>query len=209
MKHMGILERPVIAAHSLQIPVEDWPTLAESPFTAVMVPSSCTRSGVPAAPLKAMQAAGVKTALGTDNVANNNSYDLFSDMGLLGKLMSYREQQPGAICAQRIVEMATLDGAQALGLQSQIGSLEVGKRADWIALNLQEVGWAPRNAQDIYTALVYAVSGMHVRDVMVDGEWLLRDGKLLTLDYATACAGLEASFDELRHRRTKAEHGKR
>ncbi len=209
MKVMGLLERPMIAAHSLHIPAEDWSTLADAPFTAIMIPSSCTRSGVPAAPLRAMQAAGVKAALGTDNVANNNSYDLFADMGLLGKLMSYREKDPGAIPADRIVEMSTLGGARALGLHSEIGSLEAGKRADWIALNLEEIGWAPRGAQDVYTALVYAVSGLHVRHVMVNGRWLLRDGKLLTLDYSIATAGLEASLDELRRRRTHAEQAEK
>jgi len=101
--------------------------------------------------------------------------------------------------------MATLGGARALGLEERIGSLEPGKRADLIALDLSEIGWAPSAAQDVYTALVYSVSGMHVRDVMVDGQWLLRAGQFTTLDYATACAELEAAFAELRGRRAKGE----
>lgn len=201
MQSLGVLDRRLLAAHCLTIPPEDFPALAEAPFTAVMAPSACMRAGAAAAPLVAMQAAGINTALGTDNVANNNSYDLFKEMQLLGKLMSFREGRPDAIPARRIVEMATLGGARGLGLQDQIGSLEAGKRADLIALDLNEIGWAPSAGQDIYTALVYSVSGLHVRDVMVDGTWLLRDGRFTTADYAAARAQLEAAHLELRRRK--------
>ena len=147
-----------------------------------------------------MRRAGVNTALGTDNVANSNSYDLFREMSTAAKLMSLREQQPAAVTAQEIVEMATLGGARGLGLADQIGSLEAGKKADLITLSLDEVGWAPRSGQDVYTALVYSVSGMHVRDVMVDGEWLLQDARWTTLDYPLACKQLEAARMELQKR---------
>ena len=205
MKVMGILERRLIAAHCLTIPPEDLPTLAESPFTAVIVPSSFTRAGASAPPLRAMFDAGVKMALGSDNVSNNNSYDLFQDMRLLGKIASFLEHKPAAIPARQLVEMATLGGARALGLEDQIGSLEPGKRADLIALDLQEIGWAPLGGQDVYTALVYSVSGMHVRDVMVDGRWLLREGQFEKLDYRAACAELDAALEHLRDRRSEGE----
>ena len=108
-----MLDRRVLAAHCLTIPPDDYATLADAPFTAVMAPSACMRAGAQSPPLKAMRAAGIHTALGTDNVANNNSYDLFKEMQVLGKLMSYREQQPDAIRARDIVEMATMGGACA------------------------------------------------------------------------------------------------
>jgi 5-methylthioadenosine/S-adenosylhomocysteine deaminase len=201
MKRLGVLERRMLAAHCLTIPPEDFATLANAPFTAVMAPSACMRAGAVAPPLAAMRKEGINTALGTDNVANNNSYDLFKEMQLLGKLMSFREQTPNAIPARDIVEMATMGGARALGLESEIGSLERGKRADLIGLDANAIGYVPRAAQDEYTALVYALSGMHVRDVMVDGELLLRDGTLQTLDYPSACAALEEVYAELRERR--------
>ncbi len=152
-----------------------------------------------------MLTAGVNVALGSDNVANNNSYDLFHDMRLLGKVMSLLERKPGAIPARRIVEMATMGGARALGLAEQIGSLEAGKCADLITLDLNEVGWGPLAAQDVYTALVYSVSGMHVRDVMVNGKWLLRDSQFTTLDYQKARTDLEQAFAQLSKRRAKGE----
>ena len=94
--------------------------------------------------------------------------------------------------------MATLGGARALGLENEIGSLEPGKKADLITLDLTGVGWGPVGGQDVYTALVYSVCGLHVRDVMVDGNWLLREGELTTLDYASASADLDAAHAELR-----------
>jgi 5-methylthioadenosine/S-adenosylhomocysteine deaminase len=192
MQQMGLLERRLLAAHCLTIPVEDLATLAAAPaFTAVVAASACMRAGRPAAPLKHMLALGIGAALGTDNVAANNSYDLFSEMRALGKLMSYRDGEPNPVPAKTIVEMATTRAAMALGLGEQIGSLEAGKQADVIALDLNAPGFAPRRSQDIYTALVYAVSGDAVTDAMVDGQWLMRDKRLLTVDYARACEQLE------------------
>lgn len=204
MKALGVLGRRMIAAHCLTIPPEDYSTLAAAPFTAVMAPSACMRAGAQAPPLGAMRAAGIALALGTDNVANNNSYDLFKEMQMLGKLMSYREQQPEALTARELVQMATLGGARALGLENEIGSLEPGKRADLIALDANEIGWTPRAAQGIYTALVYSVSGLHVRDVLVDGEFLLHEGGFTTLDFRAAAASLEEAHIALRERRDRA-----
>ena len=82
-------------------------------------------------------------------------------------------------------------------MADEIGSLEPGKQADLIALDLDEIGWTPRNGQDVYTALVYAVSGMHVRDVMVAGKWLYRDGRFQTINYAQARQDLEARYRKL------------
>lgn len=200
MIETGVLKHPVLAAHCVQLQEEDMPALAKTPFTAVICPSAAMRSGEGAAPLKAMRKAGVNTALGTDNVANSNSYDLFREMSTAAKLMSHREGQPGAVTAQEIVEMATLGGARGMGMADQIGSLEAGKKADLISLNLNEAGWAPHSGQDVYTALVYGISGMHVCDVMVDGEWLLRDTHWTTLDYLQARRQLEEARMELQRR---------
>ena len=205
MDKLGILEFPLIAAHSITVPEEDFVTLAKKPFTAVCCPSSSMRSGFPAAPVKAMRAAGINTALGTDNVANSNSYDLFGEMGTAAKLMVYREQEPGAIPARDIVEMATMGGARALGMQDKIGSLEAGKEADIIALDLNEIGWGPKEAQDIYTALVYTISGMHVTDVMVAGSWLYRKNELLTVDYNLAVKQMNQDYQRLKVNLAKLE----
>lgn len=208
MERLGILKRRLLAAHSITIPSEDFPTLARYPFTAVIAASACMRSGAEIAALDAMRRAGINIALGTDNVANNNSYDMFNEMQTTAKLMSLREKCPAAVPARDILRMATLGGARALGLENETGSLEVGKKADLITLSLDDIGWAPDadlSGTAVETALVYSVSGMHVRDVMVDGAWLLRDGAWLTLDYAESRSRLNAAFVRLKARRKEGQ----
>ncbi|MBG0786472.1 MAG: amidohydrolase [Anaerolineaceae bacterium] len=200
MKQLGILEFPILAAHAITVPESDYATLAESPFTAVICGSSSMRSGFPAAPVKAMRDAGINLALGTDNVANANSYDLFREMDIAAKLQVYRESEPGVIPAKAILEMTTLGGAKALGWEDKIGSLTPGKLADLIALDLTDIGWGPRGAQDLYTAIVYAISGMHVTDVMVDGKWLLQDKKWTTMDYSGAAQQMDADYLRLNNK---------
>lgn len=200
MERMGILERRLLAAHCITIPGTDFPALAAHPFTAVICPSACMRSGAGIAPAWGMAQAGVNLALGTDNVANNNSYDLFKEIQLAGKLMSLREGQPDAIPARDLLHMATLGGAKALGLEDVTGSLEPGKQADLITLDLDEAGWGPEGAQSLYTALVYAVNGNYVRDVMVNGNWLMREGVFTTLDVSGARYELDCANAELRQR---------
>jgi 5-methylthioadenosine/S-adenosylhomocysteine deaminase len=186
MKELGILERPVLSAHNLTIPAEDWPTLAASPFSAVICASACMRAGAEAAPVVGMHAAGINLAVGTDNVCNNNDYDLFIEMRTLAKLASFREKRAGALAARAVLDFATMGGARALGLADQIGSLTVGKKADLILLDRTDIGWSPFPANDPFTALVYSINGSHVTDSMVDGQWLLRDRRWQTLDYRAA-----------------------
>jgi 5-methylthioadenosine/S-adenosylhomocysteine deaminase len=200
MERTGLLERRLLAAHCITIPQADFARLASHPFSAVIAASACMRSGAEVAPARAMRQAGVNLALGTDNVANNNSYDLFKEMQLTGKLMALRERQPNAIPARDILEMATLGGARALGLEAEIGSLAPGKKADLISLDLDQIGWGPAGGQSIYTALVYSVNGLYVTDVMVDGAWLFRSGSWTTLDYRKERLALDQANAELRHR---------
>lgn len=194
---MGMLDRPLLAAHSIRIPPEDWPLLARRPFTAVIAASACMRAGAESAPLVAMRSAGINTALGTDNVCNNNDYDLFSEMRTLAKLTSYRERRPGALRAREALDMATRGGALALGLGEEIGELAPGRRADLIVIERRGPGWTPEAGVDPFTALVYSVNGAQVRDVMVDGRWLMRERQLKTLDYEAAVSRLNAAARRL------------
>ncbi|MBI5669269.1 MAG: amidohydrolase [Chloroflexi bacterium] len=186
MQQMGLLQRPILAAHSITIPPEDWPALAASPFSAVTCPSASMRAGAQAAPVVGMRAAGINIALGTDNVCNNNDYDLFIQMRVLALLASFREGRPGALPARDVLDIATTGGAQALGLADEIGDLTPGKKADLIVLDRGGIGWTPLPSNDPFTALVYSVNGLHVTDTMVDGQWLLRERQWTTLDYADA-----------------------
>jgi 5-methylthioadenosine/S-adenosylhomocysteine deaminase len=197
---MGFLEHPILAAHSITLQPADFSTVAHTPFSVVFAPSSDMRNAAGVPPLIEMLQAGINVALGTDNVTNNNSYDMFKEMTLTGKLMALLKRDPAAISTRSILEMATMGGARALGKENEIGSLEVGKKADLITLDLDEIGWSPRGGQDIYTALVYSVTGQHVRDVMVDGRWLFRENRWLTVDFTAARRELDHQHAELMKR---------
>jgi 5-methylthioadenosine/S-adenosylhomocysteine deaminase len=197
LKRMGFLERPILAAHSITLQPADFSTVAETLFSVVFAPSSDMRNAAGIPPVVEMLAAGINVALGTDNVTNNNSYDMFKEMTLTGKLMALLKRDPAAIPTRTILDMATMGGARALGKEKEIGSLEVGKKADLITLDLDEIGWSPRGGQDIYTALVYSVTGQHVRDVMVNGRWLFRENRWLTVDFKVARYELEQQHANL------------
>ncbi len=197
LDQMGFLKFPILAAHSITLPEADFPLIAGKPFTVVFAPSSGMRNGAGIAPLVEMSAAGINVALGTDNVTNNNSYDMFKEMSLTGKVLALLKRDAAALPTRYILEMATINGARAIGKEKEIGTLEKGKKADLIALDLNEIGWSPRDGQDVYTALVYSVTGQHVTDVMVDGCWLYREHRWLTVDFDEARAGLEKQHDRL------------
>jgi 5-methylthioadenosine/S-adenosylhomocysteine deaminase len=200
LKQMGFLKRPILAAHCITLKPADFSILASTPFSVVFAPSSEMRNAAGLPPVLEIRAAGINIALGTDNVTNNNSYDLFKEMTLTGKVMALLTRDPAAIPTRDILEMATMGGARALGKEDEIGSLEVGKKADLIALDLDEIGWSPRGGQDIYTALVYSVTGQHVRDVMVNGRWLFRENQWLTVDFGAARTELERQHRKLMER---------
>ena len=129
-------------------------------------------------------------------MCNNNDYDLFSEMRTLAKLSSFREKRPGALPARDVLDIATAGGAKALGLENQIGDLSIGKKADIIVLDRTGIGWSPLMTNDPFTALIYSVNGQQVCHTMVDGEWLMRDRKWLTIDYTKAVK--QQSADALR-----------
>lgn len=182
MKELGILDVPLLAAHSITVEDKDIRVLRDYPFSPVMAPSSSMRSGFPAMRVKKMREAGLNVVLGTDNVCSSNSVDMFREMATAGKLIIHSEHDVRAITPREIVDMATRDGAKALLLENEIGSLEVGKKADLITLDLGDPGFAPFCAQDWYTQLVYSVSGLSVVDNMVDGNWLMKDRIVRSLD---------------------------
>jgi len=200
MEELGILDVPLLAAHCVSLTNDDIERFARFNFNPVISPSSSMRSGFPAAPVTDMRAAGLNVSLGTDNVCSSNSYDMLSELGTFGKLMIHSNSNTSVMTPAEIVAMATRNGAKALGLSEEIGSLEPGKRADLIALDMGDIGWAPRAGQDYYTQLVYSVAGHSVTHSMVNGAWLMRDRQLQTIDYNDAVDRFEATNRELQSR---------
>ena len=129
----------------------------------------------------ALLAAGVNVGLGTDGPAgSNNDLDMISEMASAARLQKVVRGDPRALSARQALELATIGGARALGLEAKIGSLEPGKRADLILIDLSEPGTQP--IYSVESAIVYATDGSHVTTTIVDGRVLMRDKKLLTVD---------------------------
>ena len=153
-------------------------------------------SGV--APVPDMLRAGVPVGLGTDGAASNNELDLFAEIQLAALLHKGVRLDPLAVPAAAALEMATIGGARALGLDDRIGSLEVGKRADVVIIDLDEDNLVP--LYDPVSHLAYAIEAADVRTVIVDGRIVLHDGELLTADEREIRRQVRALATEIGHR---------
>jgi 5-methylthioadenosine/S-adenosylhomocysteine deaminase len=118
--------------------------------------------------------------LGTDGCASNNNLDLFQEMDTAAKLHKVNRLDPTVMPAPAVLEMATLGGARVLGMEEEIGSLQVGKKADVIILDLNKPHLQP--VYNIVSHLVYSATGADVRDVIIDGKVIMENRRLLTLD---------------------------
>jgi 5-methylthioadenosine/S-adenosylhomocysteine deaminase len=144
-------------------------------------PSSNMKLASGAAPVVAMLAKGIAVGLGTDGPAgSNNDFDMFEEADLAAKLQKLVRNDPQALPATQAFEMATIGGARVLGLEKEIGSLETGRRADMISVDLDAPNAVP--LYDVYSQLVYALKGSNVRDVVVNGNDVVRDKRCITLD---------------------------
>ena len=144
-------------------------------------PGSNLKLGSGIAPVTKMRARGITVSLGADGAACNNRLDMFEEMRLAAVLQAMRNE-PGSLPARDVVWMATRAGASTLGLEDEIGSLEVGKRADVIVVDRDRPHLAP--GPDPYSTLVYAVRGSDVRTTVVDGELLVDEFTPVRVDRA-------------------------
>ena len=178
---IGVLGPDVISAHCIFVDEADRKTLAARGVGCVHNPSSNMMLASGVSPVAEMRAAGVAVGLGTDGPSgSNNDLDLMEEMDLTAKLAKITKMDPLAMNAKAVVEMATIDGARAIHLEKEIGSLEPGKKADLILIGLDEPNAVPMF--DIYAALAYSLKGSDVQTVIIGGKVVMRDHKLLTLN---------------------------
>lgn len=184
---IGVLGPDVVAAHCIFVDDADRKILAQRNVGCVHNPSSNMMIASGVAPVPEMRAAGIAVGLGTDGPAgSNNDLDLMEEIDLAAKLAKITKMSPLALNARAVVEMATIDGARALHMEKEIGSLEPGKKADLILINLDEPNGVP--IYDVYAEIAYSLKGSDVKTVMIGGRVVMRDHKLQTVDEEAAIA---------------------
>ncbi len=182
LRDLGLLRKGVLGAHGVWLNANDRKILVEHDVGVAHCPQSNMKLSSGAAPVREMLAEGVRLGLGTDGAASNNDLDMFEEMLTAALLSKHASGDPTSAPAPKVLEMATLGGARALGMEDRLGSLEPGKRADLIVV---DVG-APRLHPmfDPVSHLVYAAKGADVRHSVIEGRVVMRDHKVLQLDQA-------------------------
>jgi 5-methylthioadenosine/S-adenosylhomocysteine deaminase len=181
------IAKRTIFAHGVWLTPEDIAAITPLNVGVAHCPSSNMKLGSGAAPVTAMLAAGLAVGLGTDGPAgSNNDFDLMEEMDLAAKLAKVTSLDPRALPAAKVFEMATILGAKSIGMDSEIGSLEVGKRADFITVDTTAPHAVP--AHNPYSMLVYALKASDVRDVVIEGHFTIRDRAPMSIDAAATIA---------------------
>ncbi|HTB92884.1 MAG TPA: amidohydrolase [Candidatus Sulfotelmatobacter sp.] len=187
LERIEFLGPDVVAAHCIWTDYTDMKILAERQVGCVHNPSSNMMLASGVAPVVDQRTAGMRVGLGTDGPAgSNNDLDMMEEMDLAAKLQKTYRVDPRALGAKGALEMATIEGARALHMEKEIGSLETGKKADFVVLTLDVPNAVPM--YDVYSQIVYALKASEVQTVVVGGKTLLQDGKLLTVDEHAAIA---------------------
>ncbi len=191
LNSLGVFNGRTVAAHCVWLSDADMTILKSHNVGVAHNPSSNMMLASGAAPVVQMLKRGIAVGLGTDGPAgSNNDFDLMEEMDLAAKLQKLTRNDPEALSAKQSFEMATLGGAGVLGLEKEIGSLEIGKRADVIAIDLNTPNAVP--LYDIYSQLVYSLKGSNVLDVVVNGRDVVRNKRCLTLDQTAIIAKAQA-----------------
>ncbi|HUR81751.1 MAG TPA: amidohydrolase [Thermoanaerobaculia bacterium] len=182
---IGFLGDDVVAAHGVHLTPGELKTFAAKKTGVAHCPESNSMLASGVAPIVDMIKAGMEVGLGTDGPAgSNNNLDMVEEMASAARLQKVFRNDPKAISAREVLRLGTIGGAQVLGLADKIGTLEKGKRADVVVIDLQTVRSQP--VYSVESAIVYAASGNAVVTTIVDGKILMRRGELLTVDEKAA-----------------------
>ena len=174
---------PTIGAHVVWPMKEEIPILVKRNIGAIHNPTSNMKISSGFAPVPEMLDAGVAVGLGTDGAASNNDLDMWEEIRLAALLHKGRLVDPKVMPARRVLEIATSTGARAVGLEKQVGMLQVGKRADLIQIATDAPHLTP--LYDVISHLVYAVDAQDVRTVVIDGKVVMKERVVLSLDEAS------------------------
>lgn len=195
---LGFFDLPSLLAHAVHLTDEEIDTLAAKHVKVSHNPGSNLKLGSGIAPIPKMLARGIRPSLGTDSAASNNNLDLLEEIQLAALIHKGVNEDPLAIPARTALAMGTIYGAEALFLDKEIGTLTVGKKADFISLDLTGVHMQPLH--DVVSHLVYSASRHDIVDVYVEGKALMKNRELTTIDEEKVIYETEKSFQELSNR---------
>ena len=195
IEKVGLAGPHSLFAHMVWLTDSDIRSVARTNSNVAHCPSSNLKlaSGIPKVP--EMIEAGANTGLGCDGAPCNNSYDMIREMKLAAVIQKARLLDPLSMPATTVLEMATINGARGIGMESEVGSIEVGKMADLVLINLKKPHLVPY--RDVVSNIVYSAMGSDVDSVMIGGDFLLSGGKALTLDEEKIMNEAQTHQDEL------------
>ncbi len=196
LDQLGVLDRRTVAAHVVVPEAAEIDVLAERGVGVAHCPQSNMKIASGIAPVPRLLAAGVDVALGTDGAASNNDLDLWEEIDTAAKLHKVALLDATVVNARQALEMATIGGARAIHMEDEIGSLEPGKRADLIAVDVS--GAHTRPFYDLYSLLTYTVKAADVDTTIVNGEVILERGQVLTVDSDEVLAKADEYRDQIR-----------
>ena len=200
LEGLNVLETKVIAAHCVHIDEREMHTLHRYGVGISHNPTSNLKLSSGIAPITKMLDLGLNVGIGTDGVSSNNDLDMFEEIRLAALLAKGSSGDPTAVPARTAIAMATSIGARAIHLGDQTGSIEQGKKADLILVNIDTLHNTPHfrnNPDSVYAQLVYAAKSTDVTDVMVNGTWLMRSRELLTVDVKEMLGKAQALAEEI------------
>ncbi|MGD9023111.1 MAG: amidohydrolase [Deltaproteobacteria bacterium] len=180
LNQIGVLNRRTLLVHAIWVNETDIACIANHGVGVSVTTESEMKLASGIAPIPRFMSKGVAVGIGTDSSASNNNLDMFQEMDLLAKVHKVKQRDPTVMNAREVLSLATRGGAEAIGLGRQIGSLEVGKRADIIIVDTNKPHLTP--LYDPVSHLVYAARGSDVRDVIIDGRQVVRNRRLLTFN---------------------------
>ena len=183
LSQLGFLSKGDVAAHGVWITINEVRMLAKAGVSVAHCPTSNMKlasGGV--APVPEMLAEGVQVCLGTDSCSSNNSLDMFGEMKIASLMHKANKWDAGVMPAQKALDMATVDAAKCLGAGNELGSLDPGKKADIVILDCGKASMLPVTPATAVANIVYCSTAQSVRDTIVDGKFVLRNGMVVTMD---------------------------
>ena len=190
LQALGVLDEQTIAVHCNWVDQDDMDIFADLGVKVSHNPESSMKLAAGVAPIPEMLQRGITCGLGTDGCASNNDLDMFREMDTAAKVHKVTTLNPTVMNAETVLKMATAGGAKVLGLTNRIGSIEVGKDADIILLDMKKPHLTP--LYNCYSQLVYAASGTDVKTSIIGGKVVMKDRQLLTIDVDSAMENVRA-----------------